>query len=97
MATKKAPVKKKTTAKTTAKKKSAATKTPNYETLKLTKKDVPFFKTNLTVQTFYWTIIAFLILILGLWIINLQYEVQNLYNQLETEQAQNTPLKAPKK
>lgn len=96
MATKKAPVKKKTT-KTAPKKKSTTAKLPKYETLKLTKKDVPFFRTSLTVQTFYWTVISILVLVLGLWIINLQYDVQSLYDRLEKQQLQDLPISTPKK
>lgn len=94
MATKKAPVKKKTTAKTTKRKKTTA-KSPNYETLKLTKKDVPFFATRLTVQTFYWTVISILVLIFGLWIIYLQYSVNSLYQRLEAEKQQTITIAAP--
>lgn len=97
MATKKAPVKKKTTSKATKKKSTATFKEPKYETLKLTKKDVPFFGTRLTLQTLYWTIVSILILILGLWIITLQYNVQSLYQELEVERANDLPLVTPNK
>jgi len=100
MATKKPAAKKKTTAKsvkTSASKKHSTAKIPKYETLKLTKKDTPFFTTRLTSQTFYWTLISILVLILGLWIINLQYDVYNLYERLNTQQAQDLPLPVTKK
>lgn len=92
MATKKAPTKKKPS----AKKKATAPKAPLYQTLKVTKKDVPFFGTSLTRQTFYWTIISFLVLIMGLWIINLQYDISNLYDRLDAQQTEWTPV-PPKK
>lgn len=100
MATKKAATKRKTTArstKSTHTKKRAAVKSPKYETLKLTKKDMPFFNTRLTVQTFYWTLISFLVLIFGLWIIYLQYSVHNLYQRLEIEQQQTVTVPAGNK
>lgn len=49
----------------------------------LTKSTPPFFKFQLTHQTFYWTLLSLLILGLGVWVITLNVRVQQLYDQIE--------------
>lgn len=85
---KKAPAKK-TTAKKPATKKPAAKKTtakkvekqPEIKSFRLTKED-KFFTTRVTLQTVYWSILSIVILVLVLWILNVQLETIELLDSI---------------
>lgn len=43
----------------------------------------PFFKPRISHQTFYWLVIAMLVLALGVWIIYLTMKVQAIYDRVD--------------
>lgn len=45
------------------------------QTLKLSRKDLPFFSIQITKQTIYWSILLIFVLVLQLWILNVQLDV----------------------
>lgn len=90
------PVAKKTTHRATAKKPaSAATKGRPLVSLSIVPEDKPFFTFRITRQTLYWLIFSATIFGLGLWVLSLNIQVMNLYDQIESTNAQ-TSLNEPK-
>lgn len=91
---------KKPSVKRTAAKKSGAKKwvlapSGNYESFKLAKSP-KFFSTKITDQTIYWSILGFLVLAIGIWIITINDRVQYLYDQIDLQNAESgvvIPLK----
>lgn len=57
-----------------------------YQTLRLSKADRPFLSTALTNQTFYWLIIAVIVLALGAWIVHLQIKINEVYDTIDANQ-----------
>lgn len=96
MATKKA-----TSKKAPAKKSSKRSKkSENYVSFKLQPNDRPFIQFRLSRQTLYWTVLSLIILALGTYVVYLQTEISNIYDQvnaqsLEVDAAEVKP--APKK
>lgn len=52
---------------------------------------VPFFTFRPTMQTIYWLILGALVLTLGFWVIHLNTQVQEIYNQIDANSS-STPL-----
>ena len=48
----------------------------------------PFLTLAITRQTLYWGILSFIVLIMGLWIIHLQNEINKIYDAIEASQMQ---------
>jgi len=70
---------------------SAAHKTkrsPKYVSFRPAKSDRPFISFDLTLQTFYWTVLALVTLALGAYITVLQIRINSLFDEIETLQAQ---------
>lgn len=80
--TKKAATKHKTTRKTS--KKSTVPSFKNMKSFKLSHDVVPFTTFRFTAQTVYWLLLSLVILILALWILNLQLQVVQLTNNINT-------------
>lgn len=79
VAKKKTPAKKKpTTRKTTSKKQSG--KKPSFLTL------------TPTVESFYWFVLGASVIFLALWVATLNMKIQNIYNQIEKDNAQQSLL-----
>jgi hypothetical protein len=70
-------IKKKITKKKTAPKK---TKVVALKSFKLAKEPAPFMSFKITDQTVYWSILLILILILALWVLNIQINISNVLN-----------------
>lgn len=95
---KKAPVKK-----TVVRKKAVATKTrktthkqaPSHRSFRPAVDRTPFMTFHPTRQTFYWAILSAVIFFFGTWIVHLQLQVQDLYNQIDIDN--NTALIMPHK
>lgn len=51
---------------------------------KVSKETSPFMTFKITDQTVYWSILLILILILALWILNIQINISNLLNTVTT-------------
>ena len=58
-----------------AKKHTLLAADPPMQTLKLSRKDLPFFTLHITKQTIYWSILLVVVLVLQLWILNVQLDV----------------------
>ena len=93
---KKTPVKKAAPKKTTgtkthtsAPKKSAATKSQSFKIVENTE---PFMTFRLNRQTIYWTIFGAAVIALALWVANLQRNINELYDQIEQNQAESQML-----
>lgn len=65
-----------------------ASATRGQQSFVLTRDDTPFFSTHATTQTFYWVLIGAAVIGLGLWVQNVNVQVQGLYNQVELLNAQ---------
>jgi len=90
--------KKPVTKKASAKKKSVVRtkKVAPLQSFKLSKADRPFFTFALTQQTLYWAIISGAVLALGLWIVTIQVNVNNIYDQIEMNSTLLEDMPAPK-
>ena len=83
----------------TAKKKPIARKVTKkapkklgYRTLRQSKSDVPFMTFQLTAQSVYWLILSMLVLALGLWVMALNVRIENIYNQIDVNNAASSSL-----
>jgi len=44
-----------------------------------------FFTFRITNQTLYWTILCALVLALGVWVLSINIQVQNIYDQIDAQ------------
>lgn len=77
---KKPAVKKAAPKKVAVRKKSA-----KLESFKITQSELPFLTFKITQQTFYWTILLIFVLIVQVWVLNLQLDVTDLLNSVEQQ------------
>ncbi len=86
--TKKAPAKVKTVAKKAPAKRTSTKvlrkKAPEMRSFRLSPEDRKFLEVGFTRQTVYWLILSGVILSFGLWIINLNDRVQQIYDQVDS-------------
>lgn len=75
MATAKKPVKKTTTKRKTPAKRKSAPKKTNVKSFRVSPDTRPFMSFQVTKQTVYWAILLGFILILFLWILNIQLDI----------------------
>lgn len=81
---KKAPVKRaaaKPTSKTTVRTKKPAV--PEMRSFRATRVSEPFFTFRITHQTFYWLILAIIVVGLGAWVTSISIKVQHIYDQID--------------
>lgn len=81
---KKAPVKRaaaKPVSKTTVRTKKAVA--PEMRSFRATRTSEPFFTFRITHQTFYWLILAVLVVGLGAWVMSISIKVQHIYDQID--------------
>lgn len=52
----------------------------------------PFFTFRVTRQTVYWLILCGMVLALGVWVVNINSEIQNIYDQIESSNQLNSTL-----
>lgn len=60
-------------------------KSQSPQSFRVAREDRPFFSIKPNVQTLYWAILSFAVLALGLWVLNVNLQVQNLYNELDAQ------------
>lgn len=72
---------KKTTSKS---KKQAVIKEPKMKSFTIAKKDLPFFTIRVTKQTVYWSLLLIFVLLMQLWILNVQLDVINTLESVNT-------------
>lgn len=83
-------VTKKAVPKKTTTKKTATTKASQNAPMRSFKRSTPetsFFTFKLTQQTLYWLILSVIVLILGVWVIRLETEIQGIYDSIEANSA----------
>lgn len=91
MATAKSTAKKPAAKKTASKKASAhatkaASKKPEHtQSLRLTKESQSFISSRITLQTVYWSILAIFILVIGVYILNVQLDILNTLEQIQQD------------
>lgn len=78
-----ATAKKKPASKTQATKSQAKKQTSSVGSFHRSIDTEPFFTVRFTHQTVYWSILAALILALGLWVLTLTIRVEKLYSEIE--------------
>lgn len=86
-ASKKKPAAKRVVAKKTTSRKP---KEPKYETFKVASSDMPFMSFRVTQQTFYWTLLLIVVLLVQVWVLSMQIDVTNLINQVENQLSSGT-------
>ena len=70
--------------KTTTVKHTSARTTRKSESFRVAKRTEPFFTFRVTNQTIYWSVLAIIVLALGLWVIDINDRVQRIYDQVDT-------------
>ncbi len=79
---KKAPIKKKSTAKVVkTKKASASNNTSSYVGLRA--EDQSFMTFRVTRQTVYWLVLGAVVVLFAVWIMKLQADVQSIYDEID--------------
>lgn len=93
-ATKKAPAR--TNAKTTVKRVSPAAKKQT-STMRsfVPATPEPFFTFRISHQTLYWLVLAVIVLLLGVWVININDKVQKIYDEIDATNAYIDSLPDP--
>ena len=82
----------KSIAKSSVPKKAVASKAAKMQSLKLAPETENFMSVKITMQTVYWVIICLLSLAFALWILTVQADINNLYDQIETLQQEEMSL-----
>lgn len=91
--TKKAPVKKATTVRTTtAPRKKTPAKNQAVRSFRVTKNPEDFMTFRINRQTIYWIIFGTAVIALALWVMSLQRDINDLYDQIDRTQAESQML-----
>lgn len=94
-----APVKK-TTA-TTAKKRPVAKKStkqpkaPKYESFKLASNDEPFMQVRFNIQTVYWLILGFVVVMFSWYTISVSQSIEDIYSQIDQIRIEEDSIVVP--
>lgn len=67
------------------------TKAAAPRSFKRSKPQQPFMSLNITVQTFYWLILAILVIGLALWVVTLHNQVQDVYDEVNRSHLYEAP------
>lgn len=81
-AAKRAPAKKPTTTKVTRASQPAESAHTSFRVSKHSKEE--FFTFRVTRQTLYWLILSGIVLLLGLWVLNISLKVERIYDQIDS-------------
>lgn len=92
--TKKAPSR--PAAKTTIKRVSRPTKAPEMRSFAPAEPTEPFFTFRISHQTFYWLILAVIVLGLGVWVVDINDKVQRIYDQIDQTNSAINSMPQPK-
>lgn len=79
-------------AKSSAPKKAVASRATKMQSLKLAPETEDFMSLKVSMQTAYWVILCLLSLAFALWILTVQADINNLYDQIETLQQEEMSL-----
>lgn len=91
---KKAPVKR-APAKSTVKTKVSHRQAETPRSFRRAKVDRPFLSFSPSIQTFYWLILAGLVLTLAMWVASISMHVQRLYDEIDALNAQADSVVVP--
>ena len=87
----------KPTTKTSVKRVSAKSSSASVQSFKPAPLQEPFFTFRISHQTLYWTILALIVLILGVWVVNINIKVQQIYDQIDATNAASDAMIVPTK
>lgn len=87
MATKKKTPVKKVTAKKAPVKKTSAKKAPVHRAAAATSSRSTFMQTKFTEQTIYWLIIGVVVIALAAWVLSIQVQLNDMYDQIDASAA----------
>lgn len=76
------PTKKKVTKKVAVKRPVARAHKVSHKSFKLGQEKYPFVTFKVTDQTIYWSILLILILMLGVWVVNIQINISDILNTI---------------
>lgn len=79
----------KSTVKKSLRKKSASKKIGPMQTLRLSRNDHPFMTTRITRQTVYWAILLVYIMVLQIWILNIQLDIIQITDSITAQVQQS--------
>lgn len=57
--------------------------TNTIQSFRVAKPEEPFFTFRVTHQTVYWAILSIIVLVLGLWVVDINDRVQHIYDQVD--------------
>ena len=86
---KRAPGKKATVQTSVRRVNNRASASQNMRSFRLSKVQEPFLTFRITHQTVYWSILAILVLALGLWVVDINDRVQRIYDQVDSINREN--------
>ena len=87
--TKKAPAKKKPVAKTTVKKVSKSTKSTSSRVPSIQPEREDFMTFRVNRETVYWAVLGAVVILFGLWIMQLQADIQSIYDDIDASTAES--------
>ncbi len=85
--TKKAPAKKKPVSKTTVKKVSKSTKSTSSRIPSIQPEKEDFMTLRVNRETVYWAVLGGVVILFGLWIMQLQADIQSIYDDIDANNA----------
>ncbi|MGB4761725.1 MAG: hypothetical protein WBP12_00010 [Candidatus Saccharimonas sp.] len=83
-------------AKTESKTKVSTKQVEGHKSFRRSKPDRPFLSFTPSMQTFYWLILAGLVLTLAMWVASISTQVQRLYDDVDELNAQADSLVVPR-
>ncbi len=97
-APKKAPAKKTTTKVRTVS--AASRRATAIQSFRPMRSDEPFFTFRITHQTLYWLILSGIVLLLGIWVVDINTKVQKIYDEIDATNSAiynlpDKPIKQP--
>lgn len=75
----------------------ARPKQPEVRSLRVSKSEEPFMTVRFTEQTFYWVILCAIVLALALWVLSISVKVQEVYDQVDRQNADTDSVVIPAK
>lgn len=60
----------------------STSKVANVQSFKIAQETMPFLTFKITQQTFYWTVLLIFVLIVQVWVLNLQLNVTDILNSI---------------
>lgn len=80
-------VTKKSTKKSAAKKSTAKKASSKVSLISLQREQQDFMSFNITIQTVYWLILGAIVILFTMWILQVQADIEEIYNQIDANLA----------